>query len=189
MNRKKLIVLGTCIFLQGLFVHCTNKDDNEAQTIPTIQTIQVDSSLVEDASGVELGRIVKADMSSVVVLNSSGYMFELAWSGVIKGSRIYYSNADCTGTPYYSYVPDSNVSNRFIYKGFSNFFIILGADTDVNGYTEPSDFTFASHRYFDTGMCNTFPSSYTNQLYELKMITPESVGIPAIIQPPIVVVY
>lgn len=147
-----------------------------------LSSVQASLRTVSDQNN-ELGKILSADLESMFVISTTGYIYQLKWDGSIKIlDPIGYSGADCTGTAYYNIGISEGVLNgkSIIFDG-TNYFIPKSSNADGSAYFDKvNEINYQS--YFEAGTCTNYSDS--SYLIELQETTKSIVGLPNTITPP-----
>ncbi len=148
---------------------------------------------VQDNNGVNLGTVIDVSVSSqsyVAFLTSTKHYVKLRFNGTIQNeSSIYFTSADCTGTPYGGSGGTSG-NQRFaktvVYRTTGQLYTL--ANPDANGLATPLPqatlgITVASIEDSISGVCNS--SASTQYMFPLTLVTPAAVGLPASVAAPL----
>ena len=144
---------------------------------------------VQDNNGVNLGTVVDMSVSSqsfVAFLTSTKHYVKLRLNGTVQyESSIYFTSADCTGTPYGGSGGTSGnprFAKTVIYRTTGQLYTL--ANPDANGLATPVPqatlgITVASIEDSTTGACTSSVS--TQHMFPLTLVTPAAVGLPAFV--------
>ena len=111
-----MIKILTLILFSLAITSCSNGDwdferrgsPNEAGSRnqpPSRTTPETSASLLGivavDSLGNDLGYILSASASTISIINSNEYMYDIYWDGEMVKSNVYYTLSSCAGTAYY----------------------------------------------------------------------------------------
>ncbi len=148
---------------------------------------------------VKIGTVVGMNQDGPAVITPNGYLIAPSFAGSFNGGQIYWTGANCTGTPYLNagYAPDpswpaSGLWNRqVVYSKFTGK-LYVAANPDTNGMAWNVGFTHAlsieNPDCVPTGYDPvTCPTCGDNGGWPLSEATRTTIGLPATITAPIVI--
>jgi hypothetical protein len=140
--------------------------------IDTLQSAAVPK--VYDSNDILLGRTVGADDLYVTVLTNTGKLFVTTWAEEYFDSALFFTAANCTGTPFV--VDDVGFPSNYIFSYGGEYHVVI-----VN--TPATSIIPVSYYHGDT--CSSYSSTQTVQA--TVTITPAATGLPATIAYPLII--
>ena len=132
-----------------------------------------------DDNNEELGNVIYATGSIIIVSNSSGFIYSLYWDGSLVQSHTYYTVGGCTGDAYF-YPSNASYTEKYVHVDGNG--DLYTAFSSTLGVADSTSISVAS-RLDNTGTCASWGGS--GSYVKVSTITRSALGIPNTIQSPI----
>lgn len=183
---KKIILT---LLLITLIFGCDVANDSVDNTTEPGTGVVVTRGKLYDANNVLIGHSVNADERGVLLVTSTGYMIDIKWDGNIHVVEMYYTEADCGGTPIQFELPETTYAKRCYYANntFYTFRDIVGGVAVV----DPSITHYLSTWHTSGTVTNAPGPQYPwgGSTLPLKEITRSELGLPATIAGPLTIKF
>ena len=135
---------------------------------------------VRDAGGAKLGTLVSLTGNGATVITPAGYLVTLTWLGAIATSQIYWSDTNCTGTPYINAggSPPRATWGKQVYYSAVAGKIYVAAGADGNGQSWATSITGLDA--LENPACGNNAYSATG-VYPVEEKTRADIGLPGTI--------
>jgi len=139
--------------------------------------------IVYDANG-SIGNALEVYDTQITMYSSTGYIYTIDWNGNLYPNGIYYTGANCSGTPHLYVTNGVGYYGKSVYYGMSLGKIYIPNTVNSNGTSYYDTVNKIAILSIDNyGTIQNFSASYFG--IQLKESDRTTTGIPATITPPI----
>jgi hypothetical protein len=129
--------------------------------------------ILKDKNGVSQGNLVSFDNAFYYTIQNAGYFYRIGADGTFPTGQIYWTGANCTGTPYLnsgSGAGHTRIANSLVYSAMANQLYTLSSP-DANGVSTSVAVTSQS---IENPTC--YASSGSVAGWAMTPVTPAAIG-------------